>query len=94
VRGVIVAKFTPTDFEAWRAFHHAQLPMMKSQGAISDRVYRDASGTGELVVITEVADLEQFLAFLGSPEFTAIASASPVAGPPEVTIGEFVEQPI
>jgi lactam utilization protein B len=93
MRATIIGQFTPTDFETWREFHGRQLELVKRHGVVSDRICRDISDPAKVVVITEVEDLDRFMAFFGSAEGQAMAAASPIVGQPQILMVEELERP-
>ena len=72
------------DFSKWKEVYDSLFDLRKSNGEISDKIYRDASDPNSLTIIFEWNSLENAQKYAKSPELKAAMEKAGVDGPPKI----------
>jgi len=72
------------DFGEWKKVYDSVFDLRKSNGELSDNIYRDASDPNSLTVIFKWDSLENAQKYAQSPELKAAMQKAGVDGPPRI----------
>ncbi|MGD8402937.1 MAG: hypothetical protein PVJ21_04715 [Anaerolineales bacterium] len=72
------------DFNEWKKVYDSVLDLRKSNGELSDNIYRDASDPNSLTIMFKWDSLEKAQKYAQSSELKAAMQEAGVDGPPKV----------
>jgi quinol monooxygenase YgiN len=72
------------DFAEWKKVYDSVFDLRKSNGELSDRIYRDADDLNMLTVIFEWDSLANAQKYANSPELKTAMEKAGVNGPPNI----------
>jgi quinol monooxygenase YgiN len=72
------------DFTEWKMVYDSVEDLRKSNGELSDNIYRDASDPNSLTIIFKWNSLENAQKYAQSPELKAAMEKAGVDGPPKI----------
>lgn len=73
------------DYQEWKKVYDSALDLRKSNGEISDNIYRDASDPNSLTIIFRWDTLENAQKYSQSPELKEAMQKAGVEGPPKIS---------
>ena len=88
----VIVRVTFEDYETWKAVFDEAGNLRKAYGSNGVRVFRNRDKQKEALILGEYEDLEKVRQMFQSPEFREATRRGGVAGPPEVTFLEQVDQ--
>lgn len=74
-----------SDFAKWKAVYDSVVDMRKSNGELSDDIYRDADDPNSLKIVFKWDSLERAKKYAQSPELKAAMQKAGVDGPPKIS---------
>jgi antibiotic biosynthesis monooxygenase (ABM) superfamily enzyme len=72
------------DYSIWKNTYDAGIDLRKTNGALSDRIYRDASDPNQLTLIFKWNTIANAQKFAHSPELKASMDKAGVVGIPDI----------
>jgi quinol monooxygenase YgiN len=72
------------DFAEWKKVYDSVFDLRKSNGELSDRIYRDADDPNMLTIIFEWDSLANAQKYANSPELKKAMEKAGVNGPPNI----------
>lgn len=72
------------DFAAWKAVYDSVYDLRKSNGELSDRIYRDAEDPNSLTILFEWDSLDNARKYAQSSELKEAMEKAGVVGPPSI----------
>jgi quinol monooxygenase YgiN len=72
------------DFKEWKKVYDSALDLRKSNGELSDSIYRDANDPNNLTIMFKWDSLENAQKYAQSPELKAAMQNAGVDGPPTI----------
>jgi quinol monooxygenase YgiN len=85
-------KHTVNDFDTWKKVYDEFASARKEWGVTGASVHRDAHNPNVLFVVHHFNDVESAMAFAESEDLKAAMANAGVAGPPDITFCEDVEE--
>ena len=73
------------DFNEWKKVYDSVLDLRKSNGELSDNIYRDANNPNSLTILFKWDSLENAKKYSQSPELKEAMQEAGVEGPPNVS---------
>ncbi len=73
-----------SDFAKWKEVYDSVYDLRKSNGELSDDIYRDADDPNSLTIVFKWDSLERAKRYSQSPELKEAMQKAGVAGPPKI----------
>ena len=73
------------DFAAWKKMYDSMVDLRRSNGELTDKIYRDAGDPNKLTLIFKWTSLADAQKYAGSPELKAAMEKAGVDGAPVIS---------
>ncbi len=80
----LIIRHSVQDFAQWKAAYDEHAGARANSGTSNYHVFRNADNPNEVVVMSDVDDMDKARAFLGSDDLRQTMEKGGVAGPPDI----------
>jgi quinol monooxygenase YgiN len=84
IMATMLVQHQVSDFAKWKAVYDSVVDMRKSNGELSDKIYRDANNPNNLTIVFKWDSLERAKKYAESPELKEAMQKAGVTGQPKI----------